>query len=146
MYILVFVIFICQLSNIKKAVQLRIKVFHFGCNLPKKVPNHYPEHYPNKEKMHRIVIWHLFWEIGAEVKTFRRSSHLYQSALSHDTSSLLSHFYRSLALFTCHYQVTPDYDTLCFRSLSCCLAQLRASSDPSRHHSWKKKPKSINTM
>ena len=37
-------------------------------------------------------------------------SHLYQSALSHDTSSLLSHFYRSLALFTCHYPVTPDYE------------------------------------
>ena len=27
------------------------------------MPNHYPEHYPTNEKMFKIVIWHIFWEI-----------------------------------------------------------------------------------
>ena len=32
------------------------------------MPNYCPEHYPPKENMLRIVIWHLFFGDGAEVK------------------------------------------------------------------------------
>ena len=34
-------------------------MFHFGSNLRKR-STHNPEHYPLKEKMLRIMIWHLF--------------------------------------------------------------------------------------
>ena len=40
------------------------RVFHFGSNLQKKVPNYSPGHYPHKKKMLRAVIWHLCLEIG----------------------------------------------------------------------------------
>ena len=39
------------------------KVFYFGSNLPKNVPNHYPEHLFFKRIVLRKVIWHLFLEI-----------------------------------------------------------------------------------
>ena len=42
------------------------KVFHFGSNLPKNVPNRYPELYSPKEKMLRIFLAHLLgdWSHG----------------------------------------------------------------------------------
>jgi hypothetical protein len=55
-------------------VVLSQKVFDFGTNLPKKVPNH---HLFFMWIVLRIVIWHLFWEIGSKVKHFLRLSHFY---------------------------------------------------------------------
>ena len=46
---------------------------------PKNVLNHYPELYPPKEKILRIVFWHILWEIEAKMKNFLRLSHLYKS-------------------------------------------------------------------
>ena len=43
---------------------------------PKKSAKKYPVHYSLKEKMLRIVIWHLFLEIWTKVKNFLRWSHL----------------------------------------------------------------------
>ena len=60
-------------------MKLSIRMFFYcGSNLPKSVPKNYPEHYPSKEKMLRIVIWHIFLKIGAKVKNILRLSHLYK--------------------------------------------------------------------
>ena len=45
------------------------KVFHFGYNLQKMVPNHNPEYYPPEEKVHTMDLAHL-WEVGAIVKNY----------------------------------------------------------------------------
>ena len=34
----------------------------------KKVPTHYPKQNPPKEKMLRIVFWHLFWRVEPKIK------------------------------------------------------------------------------
>ena len=48
------------------------QIFKFCLKSPKKGA----KNYPTKEKMLRIVILHLFWEILANVKNFLRLSHL----------------------------------------------------------------------
>ena len=54
--------------------------FTLGARIFKrKVPNHSPELYSPKEKMLRIVIGHLFWEIWVKVKNFLRLSHLWSA-------------------------------------------------------------------
>ena len=58
-----------------KAAKSR-KVFHFGSNLKKKVPNYSPEDYPPKENILRRVIWHLFWRLEPLWKNFLRLSQL----------------------------------------------------------------------
>ena len=49
------------------------KFFSFVLNLQNIVPNHYPP----KEKMLRVVIGHIFFEVWAKMKTFLRLSYLY---------------------------------------------------------------------
>ena len=47
--------------------------FSFLLKSQKKVPNHCPEHYSNKEKMLRIVIWHLSF---GDLRQFEKESYL----------------------------------------------------------------------
>ena len=53
-------------------------VFHFGLNRQKKKMSN-PEHLLFRWIVLRTMIWHLFWEIWAKVKTFLRLSHLYST-------------------------------------------------------------------
>ena len=46
------------------------KVFYFSTNLPKIVPNHFPELYPLTYAQNQTV-WHICWEIGANVRNNR---------------------------------------------------------------------------
>ena len=66
------------------------KVFHFGSNLKKKVPNHDPEHLLLRLIVLRVAIWHML-EIWAKVKNWLRLSHLLREKIKFDFKYLWSH-------------------------------------------------------
>ena len=75
-------IYVCIARNMAQWDEIKValshKVFHFGSNVQKKVPNHSPEHLFFRWIVLRGVIWHLFfWEIWAKGKFFLRLSYLY---------------------------------------------------------------------
>ena len=63
--------------------------FSFWLKSPKKVPNLHPEHLLFRWIELKIVFWHIFWEIGANVIIFLRLSHLYVRRDSVTTSFFL---------------------------------------------------------
>ena len=65
-----------RLSSLAFKGSLISESFSLWLKSSKNGAENYPEHYPSKEKMLRIVIWHLFLEIWVQVKTFLRLSHL----------------------------------------------------------------------
>jgi hypothetical protein len=50
--------------------------FPYWLQSHKKCAKNYPEHLFFRWVEHRIVIWGIFWEIGAKVKNFLRLSHI----------------------------------------------------------------------
>ena len=103
------------------------------------MPNQYPEQYPHKEKMIRIVIWHLLCEIGAKLEKLSEIKPPLQKFktimnLTPLCSVLPSTIHRSL-----HRNVKLLINLICrvmMRTLGSILLQLATSCHCACLHLW----------
>ena len=78
------------------------KVFHFGSNLTKNLLDHYPDHLLFMWIVLRIVIWHLFWKIGA--KKLKKNPEIKPPLFFKNQDALSGHDLSSFTKFRIYYE------------------------------------------